>query len=93
MGKAEGALAEHPAVWSQLATDIVASKYFRSALDHAKRETSVRQLIGRVVDTLTAWGREDRFFHDEEDAATFHAEGGVWRYDRSHSVREPGGLA
>ena len=44
---------EIPKSWSQTATNIVVSKYFRGQLGSAERETSVRQLIGRVVDTIT----------------------------------------
>src|SRR5947209_76781 len=43
---------EVPRSWSQLATNVVAQKYFRGKLDSPERETSVRQLIDRVVDTL-----------------------------------------
>src|SRR5207237_6523529 len=47
---------EVPKSWSQLATNVVVSKYFRGPLGTAARERSVRQLIGRVVDTLGEWG-------------------------------------
>ncbi len=71
---------EVPAFWSQMATNVVVSKYFRGPLagtvvHHEKgevqRETSVRQLIGRVVDTLKEWGVRDGYFAAEEDADTF----------------------
>ncbi|MFW6175464.1 MAG: vitamin B12-dependent ribonucleotide reductase [Acidobacteriota bacterium] len=65
---------EVPKAWSQTATNVVVSKYFRGQLGSADRETSVRQLIGRVADTLTAWGRDGGYFATEEDAETFHAE-------------------
>ena len=45
---------EVPVFWSQLATNVVVSKYFRGHLGTPERETSVRQLIDRVVDTITA---------------------------------------
>src|SRR3972149_12168642 len=48
---------EVPKFWSQTATNVVASKYFRGTLGAKGREWSVRQLVGRVVDTITAWGR------------------------------------
>ena len=65
---------EFPKSWSQTATNVVASKYFRGQLDTPSRETSVRQLISRVVDTVTGWGRSGGYFASEEDALTFHAE-------------------
>ncbi len=60
-----------PKFWSQMATNVVASKYFRGSLGSPQRERSVRQLIGRVVNTVTAWGRADGYFATEEDAQTF----------------------
>ncbi|HEX6202949.1 MAG TPA: vitamin B12-dependent ribonucleotide reductase, partial [Thermoanaerobaculia bacterium] len=65
---------EVPKAWSQTATNVVVSKYFRGQLGTAGRETSVRQLIGRVVDTMTGWGRAGGYFAAEEDAETFAAE-------------------
>lgn len=65
---------EVPAFWSQIATDIVAHKYFRGAPDSPERESSVRQLIGRVVDTITTWGAEDGYFDGEASAQAFRAE-------------------
>jgi ribonucleoside-diphosphate reductase alpha chain len=65
---------EVPVFWSQTATNVVVSKYFRGSLGTPERETSVRQLIGRVVDRMTAWGREGGYFAAEEDAETFYAE-------------------
>src|SRR6202167_4453492 len=53
---------EVPKAWSQTATNIVASKYFHGKLDTPKRETSVRQLIGRVVDTIVGWGENGGYF-------------------------------
>ena len=53
---------EVPKSWSQTATNIVASKYFHGKLDTPKRETSVRQLIGRVVDTIVGWGENGGYF-------------------------------
>jgi ribonucleoside-diphosphate reductase alpha chain len=49
---------EVPKSWSQTATNIVASKYFHGKLNTPERETSVRQLIGRVADTIVRWGEE-----------------------------------
>ena len=48
---------EIPTFWSQQATNIVVSKYFRGQMESTTREHSVKQLIGRVVDTITEWGR------------------------------------
>src|SRR5215469_11344633 len=50
---------EVPVDWSQTATNIVASKYFHGKLGSPDRETSVAQLVGRVVDTIAGWGRKD----------------------------------
>ncbi|MCP4658854.1 MAG: vitamin B12-dependent ribonucleotide reductase, partial [bacterium] len=65
---------EVPAFWSSTATNVVASKYFRGALDSPERERSARQLISRVVDTLGRWGEDDATFATPADAATFGAE-------------------
>ena len=65
---------EIPKSWSQLATNVVASKYFRGPLGTPQREQSVKQLIGRVVETITNWGRKDGYFATEEDAQTFSDE-------------------
>jgi ribonucleoside-diphosphate reductase alpha chain len=65
---------EMPKFWSQMATNVVVSKYFRGHLGTADRETSVRQLIGRVVRTITQWGREGGYFATEADGDTFRDE-------------------
>jgi ribonucleoside-diphosphate reductase alpha chain len=65
---------EVPKGWSQMATNIVASKYFHGALEGGERERSARQLIGRVVDTMTRWGVEGNYFASTEDAVTFRDE-------------------
>ncbi|MBP9144766.1 MAG: vitamin B12-dependent ribonucleotide reductase [Thermoanaerobaculia bacterium] len=65
---------EVPKFWSQTATNVVVSKYFRGELGTPQRETSVRQLIGRVVDAMTRWGRDGGYFASEASAAIFHAE-------------------
>ncbi|MGH3091138.1 MAG: adenosylcobalamin-dependent ribonucleoside-diphosphate reductase, partial [Gaiellaceae bacterium] len=54
--------------------NIVAQKYFRGRMTSPERESSVRQMIGRVVATIGAWGREGGYFADEEEAETFEAE-------------------
>jgi ribonucleoside-diphosphate reductase alpha chain len=65
---------ETPVTWSQQATNIVANKYFRGQVNTPERESSVRHLILRVVDSLTTWGKKRRYFATEADADTFHAE-------------------
>jgi ribonucleoside-diphosphate reductase alpha chain len=65
---------EFPSFWSQTATNIVAQKYFRGKLNTPQREHSVRQMIGRVTDTITTWGVKDGYFVDQAEADTFHAE-------------------
>src|SRR5438874_2554949 len=65
---------EFPKFWSQTATNIVAQKYFRGRMTSPEREHSVRQMIGRVVDTISAWGRKDGYFATEDEADTFEAE-------------------
>ncbi len=65
---------EVPKSWSMTATNIVASKYFHGLLGTAERESSVRQLIGRVAMTITTWGRQGGYFAGERDAVIFHDE-------------------
>ena len=65
---------EVPKAWSQTATNVVVSKYFRGQLGSAQRESSVRQLISRVADRIANWGREGGYFSSEADAESFHAE-------------------
>ncbi len=65
---------EVPAFWSQLATNVVVSKYFRGHLGTAERETSVRQLIDRVVLAIAAWAETQHYFATDEDLAAFRAE-------------------
>ena len=65
---------EVPRSWSQLATNVVAQKYFRGHLGGPEREYSVKQMVDRVVTTLSGWGREGAYFAGEEDAATWEEE-------------------
>ena len=65
---------EFPKFWSQTATNIVAQKYFRGRMSSPERESSVKQMIGRIVSTAGAWGREGGYFADEDEAQTFEAE-------------------
>ena len=53
---------EFPATWSQNATNIVAQKYFRGRMDSPERESSVKQMIGRVAGTIAGWGRDGGYF-------------------------------
>jgi ribonucleoside-diphosphate reductase alpha chain len=62
---------EVPENWSQSATNIVASKYFHGKPDTPERETSVRQLIGRVVDTIVGWGESGGYFDSLESRDAF----------------------
>src|SRR5262245_42149550 len=62
---------EVPRSWSQLATNVVVSKYFRGPLGTPQRERSVRQLIGRVVTTISTWGEEQGYFATPADRQTF----------------------
>src|SRR5256884_5189647 len=65
---------EFPKFWSQTATNIVAQKYFRGRMSSPEREFSVKQMIGRIVRTVGAWGRDGGYFATEEEAETFEAE-------------------
>jgi ribonucleoside-diphosphate reductase alpha chain len=65
---------EFPKSWSQNATNIVAQKYFRGKLGSEQRESSVKQMIGRVAGTISDWGREGGYFASEEDADAFEME-------------------
>jgi len=65
---------EIPSFWSQLATNVVAQKYFRGLLGTEEREHSARQLIDRVAKTAAKWGREGGVFASEADAEAFEAE-------------------
>jgi ribonucleoside-diphosphate reductase alpha chain len=65
--------AEIPSSWSQLATNVVVSKYFYGdPKNPGEREYSVRQLIHRVTRTITDWGKEDGYFDTAEDAERFY---------------------
>jgi ribonucleoside-diphosphate reductase alpha chain len=63
-----------PADWSQTATNIVASKYFHGKPGSPERETSVEELVHRVVDTIAEWGIDGRYFRTPEDADNFRNE-------------------
>jgi len=72
---------EFPEHFSQLATNVVASKYFygdvedgNGSPEEGQREYSFRQLVDRVTRTITDWGKEDGYFASEADAETFYDE-------------------
>src|SRR5438552_13051926 len=65
---------EIPSSWSQQATNIVVAKYFRGQMGSLDREYSVKQLIGRVVDTITMWARDQHYFASEDALGSFSAE-------------------
>src|SRR5688572_22903747 len=65
---------EFPKSWSQNATNIVAQKYFRGRMDSAERESSVKQMIGRVAGTIATWGRDGGYFATDDDAQAFEDE-------------------
>src|SRR5207302_4895905 len=58
---------EIPKFWSQQATNIVVSKYFRGQIGAPEREHSVKQLIGRVVATITVWAKANKYFATDDD--------------------------
>src|SRR5438045_6256902 len=58
---------EFPKFWSQTATNIVAQKYFRGRMASPERETSVKQIVGRVVSTIGQWGRDGGSFASEAE--------------------------
>ncbi len=62
---------EFPKAWSQMATNVVASKYFRGQIGTPERERSVRQLIGRVVTTIQGWGLKQGYFASDTDGQNF----------------------
>ena len=65
---------EFPVSWSMNATNIVTQKYFRGTLGTAERESSLRQVIDRVSESITTWGRGGGYFADQAEAEAFNAE-------------------
>jgi ribonucleotide reductase alpha subunit len=65
---------EVPSAWSVNATNILAQKYFRGTLGTAGRESSLKQVADRVVDTITRWGSEGGYFVDDDEREAFRAE-------------------
>jgi len=65
---------EAPVTWSEMAVNVVASRYFRGRSGSTDRERSIRHLILRVADTIHGWGIEQGYFASEEDASIFRDE-------------------
>jgi ribonucleoside-diphosphate reductase alpha chain len=65
---------EFPDFWSLNAVNIVTSKYFRGAVGTPQRESSLKQLVDRVVGTYTEAGRENGYFATDADAEIFNYE-------------------
>ncbi len=65
---------EAPSFWSQTAVNVVASKYFHGGVGKANREYSMKQLVDRVVNTITNWGLKDKVFLNEKEAKIFKDE-------------------
>jgi ribonucleoside-diphosphate reductase alpha chain len=65
---------EIPTTWSQVATNVVVSKYFRGVIGTPERERSVKQLIGRVVRTIHGWGNKQGYFATPEASEIFRDE-------------------
>jgi ribonucleoside-diphosphate reductase alpha chain len=65
---------EMPKSWSQMATNVVVSKYFHGHLGTPEREHSLKQLLDRVVDTIAAWGLRGGYFEGETQRDAFAAE-------------------
>jgi ribonucleoside-diphosphate reductase alpha chain len=63
-----------PVDWSMTATNIIASKYLHGQMGTPERETGVRQLVGRVVETIRDWGIHGGYFASAEDSEIFHDE-------------------
>lgn len=65
---------EVPDFWSQTATDIVASKYFRKKIGSTVKENSARQMVDRVAETISEWGWKDGYFATEQDFINFRGD-------------------
>ncbi len=63
---------EVPSFWSQLATNVICSKYFYGEVNTPEREYSVRQLVHRVARTIADWGLEDGYFASTQDGERFY---------------------
>jgi ribonucleoside-diphosphate reductase alpha chain len=65
---------EVPSFWSQLATNVICSKYFYGEVNTPEREYSVKQLVHRVARTIADWGLEDGYFASPQDGERFYRE-------------------
>jgi len=65
---------EVPISWSPNATNILAQKYFRGTPGTTERESSLKQVVDRVVDAITKWGVKDGYFEDAAEAEAFRDE-------------------
>lgn len=65
---------EVPKFWSQIATNVVVSKYFSGKINTSEREKSVKQLVNRVSRTIADWGIKDGYFDSKEDGEVFYGE-------------------
>jgi ribonucleoside-diphosphate reductase alpha chain len=63
-----------PAAWTQMASTVVASKYFRVLRATNEREADLRHLVDRVVDTVTRWGLEDGYLANMDEGKIFSDE-------------------
>ena len=80
---------EVPDTWSQNATNILAQKYFRGALGTPEREWSLKQVVDRIVGTVTDWGDGDGYFADESEASRFRAELSFLLYSQRAAFNSP----
>ena len=83
---------EVPANWSQLATDILASKYLRKAgvpESESGQETSVKQVVRRISAAISAYGQEQDYFASEADAQVFEDELAVLLYTQRGAFNSP----
>src|SRR6202140_5005986 len=83
---------EVPKNWSQTATNIVASKYFHGKPGTSEREGSVRQLIGRVVNTVVRWGEEGGYFANNASRDAFRDELTHLLVEQKMPFNSPGGF-
>jgi len=80
---------EMPKAWSQLATNVVVSKYFRGHVGSPERERSVRQLVGRVVGRIHEWGAKSGYFRTPADGQVFQDELASLLLDQRVSFNSP----
>jgi ribonucleoside-diphosphate reductase alpha chain len=81
--------AEFPKQWSKLAKDITASKYFFGEQGTLQRESSVRDLVGRVSSTMADWGVKQGYFSSKEDTEAFREELAYLAYSQKMAFNSP----